>query len=132
MIERMKDAAILAQMGFGEKMFGALQVALIGMGVTFVVLILLLFAIKVFTAGKGKKTEAAAAPVLAPAPAAAPATVSAQTEQDEEVVAAIIAAITMMQGSSAFKIRNISPAPVPYGWIAEGRRDVFSSRKSQI
>lgn len=112
MIERLKDAAALAQMGPGEKLLGALQVAALGMGVTFVVLLALMGCIRLCSRLAADRRGAA------PAPAAPGGPPDERDEGlDEEAVAVLCSAIAMMRGGSDFRIVNIAPAPRPStGW----------------
>ena len=90
----------------GERTTYALSHTAVGMLIVFGVLgviwaILAVF--KIVFGGKTEKKESApapakkAAPVAAPAPAAAPEPVVATASSDEEIVAAITAAITLMR-----------------------------------
>lgn len=121
MIERLKDAALLAQMSPGEKLLGALQVAALGLGVTFVVLLVLLGCIRLcsrFAAGR-------------PAPAAPPPPAAGAPEGlDEEAVAVLFSAIAMMEGNSEFRIVNLAPAHAPQNWVAEGRAERFAAHRA--
>lgn len=119
MIERMKDAAQLAQMGPAEKLLGALQVALLGLGITFVVLLVLMGCIRLFSRLAAEKRFS---PAPAPAPAKPP-------ELDGETVAVLFSAISMMEGGSDFRIVNVTPAPEPRNWVAQGRAEQLASRR---
>ena len=86
----------------GERTTYALSHTAVGMLIVFGVLgviwaILAVF--KIVFGGKTEKKESAPAPAkkAAPAPAAAPAPVAATASSDEEIVAAITAAITLMR-----------------------------------
>ena len=134
MIELMKDAATMAQMSLGERLTGALVVTGIGMGTTFAILVLLVLVVKLMKSFSGKKTEATgnAAPAPVATAQASPSAAVPSANQDAEIVAAITAAIAMMQGGKAFRIRNIAPAHNPTGWLAEGRSEAFASRRPRI
>ena len=69
-LERLKDPAVLGQMGFGEKLGAALVTAVIGMLVCMVALAAIMYCIKLMHAIMGRKQPAADTP--APAPAAPP------------------------------------------------------------
>ncbi len=119
-------------------------VTLAGFGIVFAALVILVFVIflfgKIFDAiNQSKKNKEAAqaaqnapktAPAAAkpaPAPAAAPA-VSAASD-DDEVIAAIMAAVAMMSAADgkAYKVRSIKPAAASRldgraAWAMDGRR----------
>ena len=95
----------------GERTTYALSHTAVGMLIVFGVLgviwaILAVF--KIVFGGKKEKKESAPAPAKKAAPAAAPAPVAATASSDEEIVAAITAAITLMreaEGSTgAFRV----------------------------
>lgn len=68
-LERLKDPAVLGQMGFAEKLGAALVTAVIGMLVCMVALAAIMYCIKLMHAVMGRKQPAAEAPVpAAPAP----------------------------------------------------------------
>lgn len=119
MIERMRDAALLAQMGPGEKLLGALQAALLGMGVTFVVLLVLMGCIRLFSRLAAEK------PPKAPAAPAAPA--AQDGAPDEETVAALLCAVAMMEGGREYRVVNIAPAHAPHNWVTQGRAEGFAA-----
>ena len=124
MIERLKDAAALAQMGPGEKLLGALQVAALGMGVTFVVLLALMGCIRL--------CSRLAADWRGAAPAAPGGPPDGRDEElDGEAVAVLCSAIAMMRGDSDFRIVNIAPAPAPEHWVAQGRAEGFAAHRPQ-
>lgn len=106
MIERLKDAAALAQMGPGEKLLGALQVAALGMGVTFVVLLALMGCIRLCSRLAADRRGAA------PAPAAPGGPPDERDEGlDEEAVAVLCSAIAMMRGGQRFSDCEHRPGP---------------------
>lgn len=89
---------------FGERASYALSHTGVGMLIIFAVLAVIwavLAIFKVVFAGKSEKKEETPAPekkaTPAPAPAAAPAAPVAASSSDEEIVAAITAAITLMR-----------------------------------
>lgn len=120
-------------------------VTLAGFGIVFAALVILVFVIFLFgkifdTINQNKKNKEAAkaaaqtpkaAPAAAkpaPAPAAAPAPVAVSDEEDE-IVAAIMAAVAMMSAADgkSYKIRSIKPAGTARldgraAWAMDGRR----------
>ena len=93
-MERFADPTILETMSVGEKLLDSLLVMVLGMGVTFLVLVFLMFSIgvlRILFQGK-KATEDKARPKQ---PVAAPA--KANTAGDDELIAVINAAIAASQ-----------------------------------
>lgn len=89
-------------------MTDALLLTALGMGVVFFVLFLISYMIQgisVFSVNKKQSVPVNPAPVLVTEPAAA-------TQNSEEVVAAIMAAVTMYMGNANFKISSITPLVV--------------------
>ena len=110
-----------------------LQVTLIGIGIVFfglVVLIGLIKLISIATSSLGKKKEPKkAAPQPAPAPAPSPVVEEAPAADDGELIAVITAAIAaMLDDGGAFvvrKVRRVSTAPA---WSKAGREEQIYSR----
>lgn len=102
LLERFADPGILETMSFGEKMLASTYVAILGMGITFLALVILWGAIAVMSrviAGFEDKNKAALAvskAAAAPAAAAPAPAVAAPETDDMEVVAVITAAIAAM------------------------------------
>jgi sodium pump decarboxylase gamma subunit len=126
---------------FGETVSFAesLQVTVLGMGVVFVVLVLLMYIIKIMEKVMYRVGQKDAAPIKAapeqpasaPKPAAAPEPVSADAGSDMELVAVIAAAAAASMGVSPsdLVIRRIvrlpETAPV---WSLSGRAELMASR----
>lgn len=95
-IEKLQDPEILATLPLGEKLSGALIVMVLGLATCIVVLTIIMFAVKIMhhiMSGTERKAEkAAAAPV---------------GEIDSETAAAIVAAVSEMEGGKPFKVRSI-------------------------
>lgn len=94
-MERFTDPTILETMSVGEKLLDSLLVMVLGMGVTFLVLVFLMFSIgvlRVLFQGK-KATEDKARPKQ---PVAAPAKANTAGD-DDELIAVINAAIAASQ-----------------------------------
>lgn len=89
----------------------ALLVTALGMGIVFLVLMIICGMIAVMGKMFSSKKAAAPAPKAAPAPTAAPA-VQQNTANDEEVVAAIMAAVSAYMGGQSFRINAITPLVV--------------------
>ena len=134
LMEKFADPALFETLSFGDKMVGSTITMLMGMGVTFLILCLLW----AFVAIMGKfmnigpkgdkasaKTEAAAAPSVPQV---------AQINNDDEVIAAVIAAaIAAYQGNGGTgnlvvrKISRISGETTL--WTNAAREDCIASRK---
>ena len=133
-LEMMKNPEILKTLSIGEKMLGSLIVMVLGIVTCFIVLLIIMFAIRIMGAAVGEKKKPqvpSVAPAPAPAPAASPV-VAAPQEDEGELIAVITAAITAMRGSSSFRIRNISEKKAPpalSNWVSAGRIENFSSRR---
>lgn len=133
LMEQFANPDTIHSLSMGEKLAGAGITTLMGMGITFVVLILLWGCIAIMTKftyrpNKGEKapqtTDAAAAPSAAETVTAAAA--------DETLIAVISAAIAAYEGGSANnlvvrKIRRISGETT--AWSDAGRADCIDSRK---
>ncbi|MBQ7822140.1 MAG: OadG family protein [Clostridia bacterium] len=102
---------------FADRVSEALSVSLLGLGTTFAVLALLWGVLEIFRfffydlpnkRKNGKKTESAPVkPAPAPAPVAAPV-VSRAADSDEEIVAAITAAVSLVLDKPATSFRVVS------------------------
>lgn len=94
-MERFADPKILETMTLGEKMLNSTMVMLLGMGVTFVVLIFLMFSIGLLRRMfQGK--QAAETPPRPKQPVAAPAKIESSSDEDE-LLAVITAALAASQ-----------------------------------
>jgi len=132
----MKNPEIMKTLSVGDKMLGSLIVMFLGLVTCFIVLLIIMFAIRVMGSAFGEKKKEQM-PVVAQVPAPAPnpeitQVESAPQEDEGELIAVITAAITAMTGSSSFKIRNISEkrlAPTLTNWVSAGRSDLFASRR---
>lgn len=150
LMEKFADPDMMHSLSFADKMAGAGLTTLMGMGITFIILILLWFLISVMTkalhGSKAKKEEAkpvqpaAAATEEKPAEAATieeSETPSAEETldevKDEQLVAVITAAIAAAQGPeimSNLVIRNIRRMAGPtVTWARVGRQECIDSRK---
>lgn len=149
LMEKFADPSMMHSLSFGDKMAGAGITTLMGMGITFIVLILLWLVISILTRivrGTQKKKEAPAAPAAAPekavpaaavaqtpaeAPAAAP--LAEEMVDDAQLIAVIAAAIAAAEGSEiqsnlvVRKIRRVAGPTV--AWAREGREECLESRR---
>ncbi len=113
-------------------MGGAGIVFLVGLGIVFIalvviILILTLQALIFSKVGSGKKAEKKAA---APAPAPAPVQAAAPVEDDAEIAAVIAAVVAMMSESgNGLKIRSIRRVGKNNtGWNESGRQEYLGTR----
>jgi sodium pump decarboxylase gamma subunit len=137
LMERFADPSLFGTLGFGEKMVASLVTTLLGMGVTFAILILLWFAIAIMArllktkapkeeVTKTAATQAAVEPTVV-------ATDSVENGQKEDLVAVIMAAIAAKEGSEIVsnlivrKISRISGSQT--AWRTAGSADCIDSRK---
>lgn len=140
LMEKFADPALFDTLTLGEKSTGAMLTTLMGMGITFIVLILLWGLIALMakltqekpkppTGGKNDATEKAAPIVSASAPASVTVTGSSP-----ELIAVITAAIAAFEGQAAntgnLIIRKISRVSgQTTAWGTAGSSDAIGSRK---
>jgi len=150
LMEKFADPSMMHSLSFGDKMAGAGITTLMGMGITFIILILLWLVISIMTRivrGTQKKKEAPAAPAaalekaapaaaVAQTPAEAPAEAAPPAEEavdDAQLIAVIAAAIAAAEGSEiqsnlvVRKIRRVAGPTV--AWAREGREECLESRR---
>ena len=137
LMEKFSNPELFTSLGFGEKMAGSAITMLMGMGITFCVLLLLwgfvgLMGKAMNMSKKGDKAPAQAVAAAAPSAVSAPAApVTAET--DDALVAVIAAAIAAYEGNPAGgnlvvkKIRRISGDFTP--WSNAAKEDCIESRK---
>ena len=99
------DPATIESLTITQRLWAALITTVLGMGITFVVLIVLQFTLGLFEkfSGEEKKAEPASKP--APAPAAKKADEAPASRGDDELVPVIAASIAMMLETSTSNIR---------------------------
>ncbi len=107
LLERFADPDLIVQMEFSQKVLASTYVALLGMGITFLALILLWGVIEIqsrLVAGIDKKTEAVKVAPKAKAPE-----VKAAVTEDLELVAVITAALAAATGQpmNQIVVKNI-------------------------
>ena len=118
LMDLFSDPNTIHSLSFGQKMLGSTVTMIMGLGITFTVLLLIWVFIaimgKILNAVKQKQEKAAAAAAPA-APAAAPAPATA----DDSLIAVISAAIAAYEGGNANnlvvrKITRLSGAATPW------------------
>ena len=151
LMEQFAQPEMFENLSFGEKMAGTGITALMGMGITFAILIILWVMIAVMTRiirsfeGVGKKkAEAPKAAPAAPATAAAPAAAAAapaaggasplaESASDDQLIAVIAAAIAAAEGGAAapsFVVKKIQRIAGPAtAWNMAGLNESFDSRR---
>jgi Na+-transporting methylmalonyl-CoA/oxaloacetate decarboxylase gamma subunit len=125
----MRDPELLKAMGLGDKLIGSLIVMVLGLATCMIILFIIQMVVKLLriVGGKEDRSEVPAPPVPAPAP---PVQIqSVPEEEPDEVVAAIITAVTSMQNGKPFMIKNITPAGQRESWSEAGLADAFENRK---
>ena len=97
-------------LSFGERVSEGLGTSLLGMVTIFVMLTVLFIMMKLMSAvfGKSGKKAEKSVPVTLPAKDTVPVVVQAEAEDEEETVAAIVAAISAYTGSSPASFRVVS------------------------
>lgn len=133
------DPILLESMPLGEKLLNSGITMLLGMGITFLVLITLMFSIKLMSSILGPKKEKVQAPEPKPTPQPVAPVVSAellkevdQQDTNEELIAVITAAIMASRkaaGESApFSIQRVRKQgeQVP-SWAAAGMHDAMNN-----
>jgi len=139
LMDKFKDPSLFDSLSFGDKMLGSTVTMIMGIGVTFCILILLWLLIavmgKIMSSGKKKNKNAEETGAAAAAPVtAAETTAAAVTDDNADVIAAVIAAaVAAYEGSGAAgnlvvrKISRISGEITP--WSNAAREDCIESRK---
>jgi sodium pump decarboxylase gamma subunit len=134
LLENFKHADTFAQMTLGERLGATMYVILLGMGITFVALVLIwgmTALLSRFVQNIEKKSQPAVMPAPK-APASAPAPAVAEAVEDPgELIAVISAAIAASMQTSMHNIvvtrisRTGDDTPV---WGQKGRSDIMNSR----
>ena len=142
LMEKFSDPELITSLGFGEKMAGSAVTMLMGMGITFCILLLLWGFISVMgkamnTGKKNSKAQpqaAAVTPAVAPAPAPAP-----KAESDDTLIAVLTAAVAAYEEDMSSrnscvpgnltvrKIARDSGDMAP--WMNVARKESMSGRK---
>lgn len=134
-LERLANPNELMNMTMNEKLLGTLYVAVLGIGITFLVLFFLQYCIKLMSlliGGKKKKEVVSVTESNANLERPIPLTVMMDEEDEIELVAVLTAAVAAYLGSSADRIviRNVrrvqEQAP---GWAKAGLLDQMTTRR---
>ena len=128
-ISKMRDPELLKAMELGEKLIGSFIVMILGLATCMIILFIIQMVVKLLhiVGGKENQSKVPAAPV--PTPASPVQVQSISAEDPDEVVAAIITAVTSMQNGKPFTIRNISLVGQRESWSEAGLTDTFENRK---
>jgi glutaconyl-CoA/methylmalonyl-CoA decarboxylase subunit delta len=140
LMQRFADPALFDSLTSGEKVIASLVTTLMGMGVTFAVLVLLWAAIAIMARilkstnaqKKNSATVAATTPTTGSS-SAAPTTIVTETASGAELIAVIMAAIAASEGTEytnnliVRKINRVSGGQL--AWSAAGSADCIDSRK---
>ena len=134
LMEIFSNPDLMHSLTFGQKMQASLITMIMGLGITFTVLILIWIFIAIMGRILGattKKPAAAAAPAAAPAPVETKAA-PVEEASDDSLVAVIAAAIAAYQGANANnlvvkKITRLSGENTPWG--ISGLEDRLETRK---
>lgn len=141
LMEQFADPTYFEGLSMGEKLTGATVTMCMGLGITFIVLIILWACIAImakFTNRSAKASDSAAAPAAAPAPAAAaPAETPAPAAEtadmaDGELVAVIAAAVAAMENTvvSNLVVKKITRVSGPTNaWASAGLSECIDSRR---
>lgn len=132
LMEQFSNPETIHSLSFGEKMIGSSITMLMGLGITFMVLILIWIFIVIMGKCLGatqKKEKKAPAPVEPAAPSAAQVT---PETSDDSLIAVIAAAVAAYTGANANrlvvkKIARVSGEQTPWG--ASGLEDRLDTRK---
>lgn len=136
LMDKFANPELFETLNFGEKMAGSAITMLMGMGITFMILLLLwgFVALMGKFMGHGAKKEKAPAPAAAAPVAEAVSAPPPAPESDDEAIAAVIAAaVAAYQGSGGAgnlvvrKISRLSGETTP--WISAGRDECIERRQ---
>lgn len=138
LMEQFADPSYFEGLSMGERLTGATVTMCMGLGITFIVLIILWACIAIMaklTNRTAKETAPAATPApaaaAAPAEAAAPAAENAEIA-DGELVAVIAAAVAAMENTvvSNLVVRKITRVSGPTNaWASAGLSECIDSRR---
>jgi len=132
LMELFADPSTFGTLSVGDKVIASLVTALMGMGTTFLVLILI-WGFIAFTGRIVRKEEKAFHHEEAPAIAVVPAPAVAPANADATLVAVIMAAIAAAEGTAVANnliVRKIRRIPGPDSvWSNTGRHECLDSRR---
>lgn len=136
LLERLANPNELSAMPLNEKLVASLSVAILGMGITFIVLIFLQYCIKLMSRLVGGTAEHKQVTVTEssvslekPRPVDAPPV----EEDEEELIAVLTAAVAACMGRPAdrFVLRNVRQLPdAAPGWARAGLSDQMTLRRT--
>lgn len=134
LLAQLADPATIKTLSFADKMLASLVVTFLGMGITFLALIILQIVISLlarFTVQPVRQPEPAPQPAPQPAPVAWPVDDTPVAATDDDEIPAVISAVLAMYSARATghivirNIRKIDPAPA---WGKAGIVDQMNSR----
>jgi sodium pump decarboxylase gamma subunit len=132
LMELFADPSTFDTLSVGDKVIASLVTALMGMGTTFLVLILI-WGFIAFTGRIVRKEEKVFHHEEAPATAVTPAPAAAPANADATLVAVIMAAIAAAEGTTVANnliVRKIRRIPGPDSvWSNTGRHECLDSRR---
>lgn len=134
------EQELMAAMPMGNKLGNALMVMLIGVTVVFLGLVILIAACKILsvvfsTKKAAQKTTAAPAKSVVPTPVTVAPAVPAVSAQEDDEIAAVIAAVIAAMGSAStnapkgdFVVRRVRRVGNSNNWSRAGREELLSSK----
>lgn len=127
LMDLFKDPNTIHSLSFGERMLGSTVTMIMGLGITFMVLILIWIFIAIMGRVLGATQKKTAAETPAPAAAAAPAEAPVEETSDDSLIAVISAAIAAYGGASSDnlvvrKITRLSGEETPWTSAANDAR----------
>ena len=134
LMEQFADPTYFEGLSMGERLTGATVTMCMGLGITFIVLIILWACIAIMakiTNRSTKTSDSAAAPAAAPAETPAPAAEAADMA-DGELVAVIAAAVAAMENTvvSNLVVKKITRVSGPTNaWASAGLSECIDSRR---
>ncbi len=136
LMEQFADPTYFEGLSMGERLTGATVTMCMGLGITFIVLIILWACIAIMakiTNRSTKTSDSAAAPAAAPAPAETPAPAAEAADMaDGELVAVIAAAVAAMENTvvSNLVVKKITRVSGPTNaWASAGLSECIDSRR---
>ncbi len=132
LMEMFADPRLMPDLSMGEKMLGSLITMCMGMGITFVILVLLWVIIAVMNKIMNKSDRAGGTPQVTAPPVSGAAAQSVNAADDGALIAVIAAAIAAAEGTCVnnLVVRKIQRAAADLpSWAAAGTADCIESRK---
>ena len=132
LMEIFSNPDTMHSLSFGAKMQASLITMIMGLGITFMILILIWIFIAIMGKVMGLANKPKTAPAAAAPAAAAPAAAAPAESSDESLVAVIAAAVAAFEGANASnlvvkKITRLSGDQTPWG--LSGLEDRLDTRK---